>query len=88
MSKTRVTQLQRLISAALDKAGLACRVEIGKKHRKLYVEGKMVMVFSHGACPRKDIDKVKSLVRRIQEHEPSTARSDGRRESSRASSLR
>ena len=67
MSKTRVTQLQRLIAAALDNAGLAYRVEIGKKHRKLYVEGKMVMVFSHGACARKDIDKVKSLVRRAQD---------------------
>lgn len=67
MSKTRVPHLQRLISAELTAAGLEHHVEIGKKHRKLYVEGKMVMVFSHGACARKDIDKVKSLVRRAQD---------------------
>lgn len=67
MSKTRVPQLQRLIGAALDAAGIDYHVEIGKKHRKLYVGGKMVMVFSHGACARKDIDKVKSLIRRRQD---------------------
>lgn len=68
MSKTRITHLHRLIAAELQADGLDYRVEIGKKHRKLYVEGKMVMVFSHGACARKDIDKVKSLVRRTMEH--------------------
>lgn len=67
MSKGRTPQLERRIAALLEAAGLPFRVENGKKHRKLYVADRMVMVFSHGACARKDIDKVKSLVRRIKE---------------------
>ena len=67
MSRGRTPQLERRISAVLTAAGIAHRFENGKKHRKLYAAEKMVMVFSHGACARKDIDKVKSLVRRMQE---------------------
>ena len=62
---SRTPLLQRLIFKALDDAGLNYHVEIGKKHRKLYVEGKMVFVYSHGANVSKDIHQIKSLIRRM-----------------------
>ena len=69
MSKMLPTRIQRLIEKEIKKSPvkLDYRFENGPKHRKLFIEGKMVMVFSHGACARKDIDKVKSLVRRKQD---------------------
>lgn len=68
MSRVRTTKIHRLITRALASSGLDYRIDTtGKKHRKLYIEGRMVMVFSHGACGSKDIGLLNSFIRRAQE---------------------
>lgn len=67
MSKMRVTRIQRLIERELEGTGLEHRVECGPKHRKLYIEGAMVMVFSHGANESADVNRIRSFIRRALE---------------------
>lgn len=69
MSKTLPTRIQRLIEKEIRKAPvkLVYHFENGPKHRKLYIEGKMVMVFSHGANENADIARIRSFVRRAVE---------------------
>lgn len=65
MSKMLPTRIQRLIEKEIRKAPvkLVYHFENGPKHRKLYIEGKMVMVFSHGANENADIARIRSFVR-------------------------
>ncbi len=69
MSKMRTTRIQKLIEKEILKAPvvLAYRFENGPKHRKLFIEGKMVMVFSHGPNENADIARIRSFVRRAVE---------------------
>ncbi|PZQ95173.1 MAG: hypothetical protein DI533_20190 [Cereibacter sphaeroides] len=69
MSKMLPTRIQRLIEKEIRKAPvkLVYHFENGPKHRKLYIEGKMVMVFSHGANENADIARIRSFVRRAVE---------------------
>ena len=66
MSKMLPTRIQRLIEKEIRKAPakLDYYFENGPKHRKLYIEGKMVMVFSHGANESADIARIRSFIRR------------------------
>jgi len=67
MSQIRPTRFQRRIQRALDEAGLEWNIVSGKKHRKLYVGGRMIMVFSQGTAESRDIERVRSFIRRAQE---------------------
>lgn len=69
MSKMLPTRIQRLIEKEIKKSPvkLDYRFENGPKHRKLFIEGKMVMVFSHGANENADIARIRSFVRRAAE---------------------
>lgn len=59
---------EREIVAAVKSAGLECSVETRSKHRALYVEGKLAMVFSHGAnAGNRDMGHVASIIRRAKE---------------------
>lgn len=67
-SKVKVTRIQRLIQDALKATPLDWSIDgHGAKHRKLYIEGKMVMVFSHGEGDSRDIERVRSFIRRAME---------------------
>lgn len=67
-SKVKVTRIQRLIQAALRETPLSWSIDgHGRKHRKLYIEGRMVMVFSHGEGDSRDIERVRSFIRRAME---------------------
>lgn len=67
MSKFRITNFQRVLQNLLRDTDLDWRIENGKKHRKLYIEEEMVMVFSHGPCTHNDMDRVRSFIRRAKE---------------------
>lgn len=67
MTQKKVTRFQRLIDKELKGTGLEYRFECGPKHRKLFIEGKMVLVFSHGANAQGDILNIKSHIRRALE---------------------
>lgn len=60
-----MNKLQRDVVSLLRKTNFSYRVEIGKKHKKLFVEGKLVMVFSHGASAEKDVGHLKTILRRM-----------------------
>ena len=64
MSRAAPTRYQRLIEKDLKRAGLAYRIECGPKHRKLFIEGVLATVFSHGANAGGDILNIKSHIRR------------------------
>lgn len=61
----RECRVHREIKAALIKSGLSWLISPGKKHFKLYIEGRVALVF--GTSPHRDIDKIKSAIRRAQE---------------------
>jgi hypothetical protein len=69
MSKMLPTRIQRLIEKAIKDAPvkLEYRFENGPKHRKLFIEGKLVMVFSHGAKETADLARIRSFIRRAAE---------------------
>lgn len=66
MSRTIPTKMHRLVTDTLRDSGLSWRIDIGKKHRKLYIEGKLALVFSHGAHQQHDLNQIKSIIRRHQ----------------------
>lgn len=70
MSQMRPTRVQRSIQRALDEAGLDWNIVSGKKHRKLYVGGRMIMVFSQGTAENRDIERVRSFIRRAKDADP------------------
>lgn len=70
MSQVRVTRFQRRIQRVLDEAGLDWSIVSGKKHRKLYVGGRMIMVFSQGTAESRDIERVRSFIRRAKDADP------------------
>lgn len=62
---TRTTGFQRQIEREFAGTGLDYRIgATGKKHRKVYIDNRMVMVFSHGACCSRDLRLVKSIIRK------------------------
>lgn len=44
---SRVGKVEREIRQALKDTGLVWRIEIGGSHRKIFLEGMMIAVFSH-----------------------------------------
>lgn len=49
MSQTRITKLERAILDLCRRLGFAdAEVRCGKKHRKLFVDGRLIHVFSRG----------------------------------------
>lgn len=66
MSRVNNTKMHRLIGEALEKTGLRWHIHSGKKHRKLFIEGRLAMVFSHGAQQNHDFGQIRSIVRRHQ----------------------
>lgn len=60
-------RLHRMIRSALEGTGLDWAITDGRRHHQVIIEGKRVMVFSTGCHPGKDIDKLKSAIRRAQE---------------------
>ena len=67
MTQKKVTRVQRLIDKMLRDTGLDYHFKCGPRHRKLYIEGQMVLVFSHGAEANSDLNDVRSIIRRAQE---------------------
>lgn len=67
MTQKKVTRAQRIIGKMLQESGLEYHFKCGPRHRKLYIEGTMVFVFSHGSQANNDLDHVRSYIRRAQE---------------------
>lgn len=66
MGARRTPKNQREIERMLKQAGLPYTIESGQKHRKLFVRGEMVLVFSHGAHSNNDLRQITSLIQRDQ----------------------
>lgn len=71
MARLKIMPCERKAIALLKEAGLTYRLENGSKHRKLFVEGKLVAVFSPGggSSARKgdrQFPYVKAMIERLQ----------------------
>lgn len=53
----------------LDATGLDWTIKTGKKHQKIFLDGRMIGVFSHGYRPSrddKDFDSIRCAIQRRQ----------------------
>lgn len=67
MSKTKANNCERYIARLLKKTSLTWSVDTVGKHRKLYIEGEMVLVFSQGPTKAFDMGRLRNLIRRKQD---------------------
>lgn len=67
MSKTIKNRMHREIEALLKDSGLCWRIDLGKKHRKVFIEDKMVGVFSN-CKSHTDIGPVSNILNIIRRH--------------------
>lgn len=58
----RVNKEHREIERVLRKAGVNYRIETGTRHRKLYVNDRMVLVFSNGTKLRQNDDRLRAII--------------------------
>ncbi len=62
---SKPSRLERNVRDFLKGQSLPWEIRLGGKHHKVYIKGKMVMTFSHGAQSSRDIVLLKSIVRKI-----------------------
>lgn len=68
MSRMRKSRVYRTIEKELKRSGLRWQIIPGSKHHKVYIEGELVNVFSHGHVHDHDGDAViRSIIRKRQE---------------------
>lgn len=60
------SSLVRAIRRTLDETSLDWRIVDGTKHRKLFINGRMVMTISGGHARGRDLLAFKDIVRRAQ----------------------